>query len=392
MGAGLAVRPPCRLGAARHGERRRHRGRRLARHRASGDDPGRADPRPPLRPARPRDGRADAARRDRQGRPALAGGDAVAGRHRPRQVPGAAVVGGPVRVPRRGRPPRDAGDHAVPGATDRHPVVAPDRGRHRVRRPRRASHPLLRRPRWRPAPAAPPEPRRGRLGPGAHEPAAAGHHPARGTQLHRRRVGGDVGGLVVPGRLRRPRGPRAAPARLRGRRARATDHPSCLDLRDGRAVRRPARDALLDQLLRRGRVRAGSPRHEPRARLRLPRRDPLLRRRVRRRAWRARRDAEGGVHPRGRRRRPLEAPGLLQRHERGAPLAPARRVLLGRRRELRLRLLLVPVPGRHHRARRQADRPPLRRRHPRGRRPRRARSRRRWPRRTTSTCSTCAST
>ena len=102
-------------------------------------------------------------------------------------VQGAAAVGGPVRVPRRGRPPRDAGHHAVPGGADRHPVV-PARSR--------ASSPYVdldRAPRSShfadhggdPIPPRQPEPRRGRVGAGAHEPAAARHHPARRAQLPR---------------------------------------------------------------------------------------------------------------------------------------------------------------------------------------------------------------
>ena len=282
------------------------------------------------------------------------------------------AVGRAVRVPRRGRPPGDARHHALPGGADRHPVDPPHRGRHRLRRPDRAARPPLRRPRRRPDPAAPAQPRRRRVGAGAHEPAAARHHPAGRAQLPRRRRRRRVGGLVVPGRLRRSRRPRAAPARLRRRRSGPPDHPPGVGVRDGRALRRPAPDALLDQLLRRGRVRPRPPGQHAHARLRLPRRDPLLRRRLRRRPGPAGRAPEGRVPARGGRRRAVEAPGLLQRHQRGAPLAPPRRLVVGGDRELRLRLLLVPVPGRHDRVRHQAHRDRVRRRQPRRRRPRRA--------------------
>ena len=201
-----------------------------------------------------------------------------------------------------------------------------------------------------------------------------------------------VGGLVVPHRLRRPRGPRAAPARLRRRRPGPPDRPPRVGVRDGRAVRRPAPDALLDQLLRRGRVRPRPPGQHAHARLRLPRRDPLLRRRLRRRPGPAGRAPEGRVPPRGGRRRAVEAPGLLQRHQRGAPLPPPRHLVVGGDRELRLRLLLVPVPGRHDRVRHQAHRDRVRRRHPRRRRSRGAGHAGAVAPRTTSTCSTSAST
>ena len=65
---------------------------------------------------------------------------------------------------------------------------------------------------------------------------------------------------------------------------------------------------------------------------------------------------ERDLHARGGLRRPLEALRVPQRHVRGAPLAPARHLVLRNRRQLRLRLLLVPLPGRQHPARGQAHR------------------------------------
>ena len=208
------------------------------------------------------------------------------------------------------------------------------------------------------------------MGSGAHEPPAARHHPAGGSQLPGRRRRGRVGGVVVLRRLRRTRRPRAAPARVRRRRSGPSRPASSVGVGDGRAVRRPAPDALLGQLLRRGRVRPRPPGEHADARLRLPRRDPLLRRRLRRRPGPAGRAPEGRVPARGGRRRAVEAPGLLQRDQRGAPLAAPRVVVVGGDRQLRLRLLLVPLPGRHHRVRHQADRHGVRDRQPRGRRPR----------------------
>ena len=98
--------------------------------------------------------------------------------------------------------------------------------------------------------------------------------------------------------------------------------------------------------------------------------------------------------PRGGRGHPLEAPRPDRRPRRGAP--PRRLVSLDlHRRQLRVRLLLVPVPGRlasSSRSSSPASCPP-----PGGERPRRQTRPRRWsrrasPRRSTSTCSAPGST
>ena len=68
------------------------------------------------------------------------------------------------------------------------------------------------------------------------------------------------------------------------------------------------------------------------------------------------------LHPRGGRRHPLEAHRPASGHTRGAPLAPAGRVVHRDGRQLRVRLLLVLLPGRHHPVRGQADRHHLERR------------------------------
>ena len=85
------------------------------------------------------------------------------------------------------------------------------------------------------------------------------------------------------------------------------------------------------------------------ARLRLPRRHPLLRRRVLRRRRRPGRRAERDLPPRGGRRDALEAQRLPHRPRRAAARPAARPVEHRHRRQLRLRLLLVPAPGRHDR-------------------------------------------
>ena len=101
------------------------------------------------------------------------------------------------------------------------------------------------------------------------------------------------------------------------------------------------------------------------------------------------------LHARGRLRHPLEAhrPPAAG-HARGAAVAAAGRLVDLDGRELRVRLLLVPLPGRQHPVRGQADRHPLARRAAsRARSRRTARSSRRSSTpRTTSTSSTCGST
>ena len=118
----------------------------------------------------------------------------------------------------------------------------------------------------------------------------------------------------------------------------------------------PGPDALVEERVRRRRVGPRPHGQLADARLRLPRGDPLLRRRVRRRAGQAAHPAQRHLHARGGLRHPLEA----RRHgvgpDRGAPLAPPGRELHRHRRELRVRLLLVLLPRRHHAARGEADR------------------------------------
>ncbi len=72
--------------------------------------------------------------------------------------------------------------------------------------------------------------------------------------------------------------------------------------------------------------------------------------------------AQRDLPARGGRGHPLEARGLAARHHRGAPLAPPGRLVHLHRRQLRVRLLLVLLPGRDHPARGQDDRRHLERR------------------------------
>ena len=85
-------------------------------------------------------------------------------------------------------------------------------------------------------------------------------------------------------------------------------------------------------------------------------RHPLLRRGVRHRDGRAVRVGERHLPARGGLRHPLEARRPARRHDRGAPLAPAGHQLDRHGRQLRVRLLLVPLPRRHDPARGEAHR------------------------------------
>ena len=177
---------------------------------------------------------------------------------------------------------------------------------------------------------------------------------------------------------------------------RAVDPAAGVDQRDGRPLRRPRPRPRLEERLRRRRVGPRPPGQLAGARLRLPRRDPLPRRGSGRRAGQPVDDRQRHLPPRGGRRHPLEAPGPAHRPHRGAPLAAAGRVVDRHGRQLRVRLLLVLLPGRLPRARGEAHRHPV----DRGGRPRRRarptrgcrRSPPAWPRRSTSTCSAPAST
>ena len=146
----------------------------------------------------------------------------------------------------------------------------------------------------------------------------------------------------------------SASRRRPGRRAR--HHLPGVDRRDGGPVRRPVAGAVLAELLRHRRVPVRPVRQLAGAGLRLPRRDPLLRRHARRRARQPARHPERHLHARGGLRHPLEAHRHLHGLERGPPPAPPGDQLLHHRRQLRLRLLLVPLPRRHDRVRGQGHR------------------------------------
>ena len=164
--------------------------------------------------------------------------------------------------------------------------------------------------------------------------------------------------LAAADRVHPARGAGAAPGRLR----RPADHLSGLAGRDVRPLRRPGTDPPVQERVRPGRVRhrlAGQLAHPG---LRLRRAHPLLRRRGQRQRRRRGDHPERGVHARGGRRDRLEAHRLPHRCGAGAAPAPAGDLHHRHRRELRVRLLLVPLHRRHHRVRGQADRGHLHRR------------------------------
>ena len=111
--------------------------------------------------------------------------------------------------------------------------------------------------------------------------------------------------------------------------------------------------------LRRRRIQPRTVRGAASPRVRLPGRDPLPRRGVGGRARRADDDPERDLRPRGGRRCPVEALGLPgERRSRGSPFTPPRRLDVPHGRELRVRLLLVPLSGRDARLRGEAHRDP----------------------------------
>ena len=152
--------------------------------------------------------------------------------------------------------------------------------------------------------------------------------------------------MEAAGRVRRPRRPHAAPG-LPVRPARRLPR---LGRRDDGPLRRPGPGPVLAELLRRRRVPARPAGRLPAARLRLPGGDPLPRRRPADHRRRAAPGAQRHLHARRGRRRGLEAQRPVHRLGRDPPHATPGHLDLRRHRQLRLRLLLVPVPGRPARA------------------------------------------
>ena len=190
-------------------------------------------------------------------------------------------------------------------------------------------------------------------------PQADRDHPARGTELHRRRARGHLAEVAAADRVHPARGPGPAPGRLRrparsstgprwprctcptGTRRRPTGSRTCSTRASTGSAGWPTRSPLGCDCV--GHIHYfdgvvndndGERHHDP----------------------------ERHLHARGGRRDRLEAHRLP--HRRGAgPAAPSAGDLHDRhRRELRVRLLLVPLHRRHDRVRGQADRGHLHRR------------------------------
>ncbi len=297
---------------------------------------------------------ADGGRGARAAPPRVPGSDGAARHHRLRRHPGRRLARRALRRRGGGRPAALALRRVHQAAPRRQRVGAPGRRPDRPRRPQPARGAARRRPRRRADPGRERQLRRGGRRAAARRHRAARDHAARRAGLRARRPRAVVAALAGARRLHAARGPRAQPGRLRGRRPAALDPLPRLALGDGRALRRSEPEPLLEERLRRRRERRRHRRLAAHARLRLPGRDRLPRRRRLGRSGRSAAHPERDLHPRGGRRRALAAHRVARRLGRGAALAQARHLVVLGHRELRLRLLLVPLPGRHDRLRGQA--------------------------------------
>ncbi len=187
-------------------------------------------------------------------------------------------------------------------------------------------------------------------------PEAARDRPTRGGELHPGRAPAELAEVVDAPVHASAGGPGAPHGGLRRRRHDPAPAPPGLHLRDGRPLRRSGADARVEERLRRRRVGTRPHGQLTDPRVRLPRRDHLCGRRLRLRARPRPRPGERHLHPRGGLRDPLEA----QRHEhralRGPPVPSPGGLLHRHGGQLRVRLLLVLLPGRVPAARGQADR------------------------------------
>ena len=162
--------------------------------------------------------------------------------------------------------------------------------------------------------------------------------------------------VVAPGVAAPARGPGPPHHRLPGRRRGPLHPPPGVHQRDGGPLRRPRPPPRLEERLRRRRVGSRPDGQLADPGVRLSGRDHLPRRRLRQRARHPRPAGQRHLHPRGGRRHPLEAPGPPHRHHRGPAVPPAGGVVDRHGGQLRVRLLLVLLPRRHHPAGGEADR------------------------------------
>ena len=170
---------------------------------------------------------------------------------------------------------------------------------------------------------------------------------------------GALAEVALPRRLQCARGPGAAHRRLRGRRHGCARAPSRVAVGDGGALRRSRRRALPQERLRRRRIRHRRAGELPGAGLRLPRRHPLFRRLAGRQQGRA----ATASRTRSACTRRISAssgstPTCFTGEVEVRRVAPPGDLVDLDRRELRIRLLLVPLPGRLDPVRDQADRHP----------------------------------
>ena len=311
---------------------------------------------------RPADGGrrgADGGRGARRRHPRVPGRDGAARRHRLRRRPGRRLVGRALR--RRPRSAAAARPRASPSCDPRpgdNGYARPVEGVIVARRPERARGAAGRRPRRR-------------------------ADAARGRQLRRRTSPAPLRDDIKPLEITQPEGPSFAvdghvrawqkwqlrvgftpreglvltPGRLRRRRAAALDPVPRLALaRWSSPTATRARATTARTPSTSARTASASLANSLELGLRLPRRDPLLRRgRLATAAGEPVHDPERHLHARGGRRHALEAHRLARRTGRGAPLAAARGLLVRDDRQLRLRLLLVPLPGRHDRSSRSSS-------------------------------------
>ncbi len=222
-------------------------------------------------------------------------------------------------------------------------------------------------------------------GPAAGLAEADRDHPARGPQLHGRGQPGALGEVGPARRVQRARGPDPAPDRFDGR----PDRLPGVDRRDGGALRRPGAGAVLAELLRLRRVHVRPLRRLAASSAATASATSTTSTPSSPTTSAARRRSRNAIcmHE--------EDYGVLWKHSdlftelaRDAPPAPAGDLVLHPDRQLRLRLLLVPLPRRHHPARGQGHRHRVHRRLPRGRQRRTPpRSLPGSARPTTSTCS-----
>ena len=184
-------------------------------------------------------------------------------------------------------------------------------------------------------------------------------HAARGPELHRRRARRRMAEVAAPDRLHAPRRAWSC-TRSATRDGRSSTGPRSSRCTCPTATRPPPTGSRTCST--RVSTASGWLANSLDAGLRLRRAHPLLRRRRQRQRRRLRRDPERHLHARGGRGHRVEAHGLPHRGDAGAAAPSAGDLDDRHRRQLRVRVLLVPLQRRHDRVRDQAHRRHLHRR------------------------------